>query len=99
MTYRRTVISGVAAVAALLVTAVPADAHFCYKNKLTPQAAAGMARSQGFVTFGELAFQLTGLCPAGIDVLADAAGVTTGTPSHARALLAGQLERELAEGH
>jgi hypothetical protein len=89
MTYRRIVISGVAAVAALLVTAVPADAHFCYKNKLTPQAAAGMARSQGFVTFGELAFQFTGLCPAGIEVLADAAGVTTGTPIHARAVMAG----------
>jgi hypothetical protein len=89
MTYRRIAISGVAAVAALLVTAVPADAHFCYKNKLTPQAAAGMARSQGFATFGELAFEFTGLCPAGLQVLADAAGVTLGTPINAHATMAG----------
>lgn len=88
MTYRRIAISGAAAIAALLVTAVPADAHFCYKNKLTPQAAAGMARSQGFVTFGEIAFEFTGLCPAGIQILADAAGVTTSTPIHARAVMA-----------
>jgi hypothetical protein len=89
MRYSRIAVGGIATVAALLVTAVPADAHFCYKNKLTPQAAAGMAKSQGFVTFGEIAFEFTGLCPDGIQVLADAAGVTTGTPIHARAVMAG----------
>ena len=89
MRYSRIAVGGIATVAALLVTAVPADAHFCYKNKLTPQAAAGMAKSQGFVTFGEVAFEFTGLCPDGIQVLADAAGVTTGTPIHARAVMAG----------
>ena len=88
MTYRKIVIGGVAALTALVVTAAPASAHFCYKSKLTPQAAAGMVRSQGFIAFGDLAAEITGLCPAGVEVLADAAGVTMGTPIHARAVMA-----------
>ena len=93
-TGRRIVTGGIAAFAALLVTAAPASAHFCYKNNLTPQAAAGMAKSQGFTTFGELAFEFTGLCPAGIQVLADAAGVTTNTPINAHAVMAGGTLRD-----
>ena len=89
MTRAKIVWGGIATLTALLVTAGPASAHFCYKNNLTPQAAAGMANSQGFASFGELAFEFTGLCPAGIEVLADAAGVTTATPIHARAVMAG----------
>ncbi len=73
MTRAKIVWGGIATLTALLVTAGPASAHFCYKNNLSPQAAAGMANSQGFASFGELAFEFTGLCPAGIEVLADAA--------------------------
>jgi hypothetical protein len=89
-----TVTGGIAALSALLITAAPASAHFCYKNNLTPQAAAGMAKSQGFVTFGEVAFEFTGLCPAGIQVLADAADVTTATPINAHAVMAGGTLRK-----
>lgn len=99
MTYRKIVMGGIATLTALAVTAAPASAHLCYKNKLTPQAAAGMARSQGFVTFQELAFQFTGLCPAGIEVLADAAGVSTSTPIHSRAVMAGGTLRKANAGN
>jgi hypothetical protein len=99
MTYRKIVIGGVATLTAVLVTAAPASAHFCYKNNLTPQAAEGMARSQGFLTFGELAFEFTHLCPAGIQVLADAAGVTTETPINARAVMAGGTLRGGSSGN
>jgi hypothetical protein len=89
-----TITGGIAALTAFLISTAPASAHFCYKNHLTPQAAAGMAKSQGHTTFGEVAFEFTGLCPAGIQVLADAAGVTVGTPIHARAVMAGGTLRK-----
>lgn len=73
----------------LALAAVPASAHFCYVNKLTPQAVAGVTGSEAFTTFGELALEFTGLCPAGIQVLADAAGVEVGTPINTRAVMAG----------
>ena len=79
----------VAATAATALGVAPAAAHFCYQNNLTPQAAAGMVGSGGYHSFCELAFQFTGLCPAGIAVLAGAAGVTVDTPIHARAVMAG----------
>ena len=69
-----------------------AAAHFCYHNDLTAQATAGMLQSNGYTSFGALAAEFTGLCPAGIEVLADAAGVTVDTPIHARAVMAGGLE-------
>lgn len=94
MTFRRplTILAGAAA--ALVVAAGPASAHFCYHNDLTPQAAAGMAGSQGYVSFGALAAEFTGLCPAGIDVLAAAGGVTTDTLINAHGLMAGGLEKQ-----
>jgi hypothetical protein len=78
-----------AAAAALALGAAPASAHFCYVNNLTPQAVAGVAGSNGFATFEEIAFEFTGLCPAGIQVLADAGGVEVGTPINAHAVMAG----------
>ena len=63
-------------------------AHFCYKNSLHRKRQRAWRESQGFATFGELAFEVTGLCPAGIEVLADAAGVTTGDTDHAHAVMA-----------
>ncbi|MGI8901862.1 MAG: hypothetical protein ACR2HA_13225 [Nocardioides sp.] len=50
-----------------------------------------MAGSATWSTFGELAFQFTGLCPAGIEILADAAGATTGTLINGHGLMAGGL--------
>ena len=82
----------VATVASIGLGAGPAAAHFCYHNNLTPQAAAGLLQSQGYTSFGALAAEFTGLCPAGIQILANAAGVTVDTPIHAHAVMAGGLE-------
>jgi hypothetical protein len=89
MHVRRFSIPVVAAVAGIAIGVAPASAHFCYQNDLTPQAAAGMLGGSGFTSFGELVFRFTGLCPAGIEVLADAAGVSVDTPIHAHAVMAG----------
>lgn len=81
-------------VASLALAAGPASAHFCYHNDLTPQAAAGMAGSSGYVTFGALASQFLDLCPAGVQIVADAAGVTPDTLINAHGLMAGGLEKQ-----
>ena len=94
MNLRRLTTLAIPTVAAVALGAGPATAHFCYHNDLTPQAAAGMAKSNGYTTFGEIALEFTGLCPAGIQVLADAAGVSVGTPIHARAVMAGGVEKQ-----
>jgi hypothetical protein len=94
MHLRRLSTVAVSSVAALAVGVAPAAAHFCYHNDLTPQAAAGMLRSNAYVSFGDMAFEFTGLCPAGIEVLADAAGITVDTPIHARTVMAGGLAKK-----
>lgn len=83
-----------AAVTAVALGAAPASAHFCYVNNLTPQAIAGAAGSNGFATFGEIALQFTGLCPAGVRVLAHAAGVEVGTPINTHAVMAGGAQSQ-----
>ena len=92
MKIHRLAILTVATVASIGLGAGPAAAHFCYHNNLTAQAAAGMLKSNGYTSFGALAAEITGLCPGGVQVLADAAGVTVDTPIHARAVMAGGLE-------
>lgn len=77
------------AVAALALSVAPASAHFCFNAHAHEGALMNMADSNGFVSFGELAAQITGFCPAGIEVLADAAGVETWTPINAHAVMAG----------
>lgn len=71
------------------LTAGSASAHFCYFTEANTNAELGRAGSNGFATFGELAFQFTGLCDAGIAVLADAAGVSTTTTINAHGVMAG----------
>lgn len=93
-----------AALTAATATAVargtaPATAYFCYVHNLTPQAVAGSASSSGFATLGELAFEFTGLCPAGIEVLAAAAGVQPGTPINVHAVMAGGAESQGKDAH
>ncbi|HEX6247078.1 MAG TPA: hypothetical protein VFZ64_04350 [Nocardioidaceae bacterium] len=78
-----------ATVVAVALAASPASAHFCYVNNLTPQAVEGAGGSNGFATFSELATEFTGLCPAGVQVLADAAGVSLDTPINTHAVMAG----------
>jgi hypothetical protein len=53
-----------------------------------------MAGSQGWVSFGDLAAEITGLCDAGIEILADTAGVTTDTAIKAHGVMAGGTLRK-----
>ena len=94
MHLRRLSTLAVPIIAGIALGVAPASAHFCYHNNLTPQAATGMANSNGYTTFGEIALEFTGLCPAGIQVLADAAGVTVDTPIHARTVMAGGVAKQ-----
>lgn len=94
MSFRRPLTVLAAAAASLAVAAGPASAHFCYHNNLNANAAAGMLGSNGYATFAELALEETGLCPAGIQVLATAAGVTTGTLIKAHGVMAGGLAKQ-----
>ena len=86
---RRLLTLGAASAAVMVFSAGPASAHFCYFTEPNARAELGRAGSQGFATFGDLAAEFTGLCPAGVEILADAAGVTTGTTIHAHAVMAG----------
>lgn len=89
MFVRRLITIGVTAGATLVLAAGPASAHFCFKTQFNEASAAGKVGSNGWASFGELAFEFTGLCPAGIAILADAAGVTVGTPIKTSGVMAG----------
>jgi hypothetical protein len=78
-----------ATAAVFALTAGTASAHFCYFTEANVNAELGRAGSNGFLTFHDLAFQFTGLCDAGIDVLADAGGISATTTIHARTVMAG----------
>jgi hypothetical protein len=86
---RRIATAGVATVAAVVLAAAPASAHFCFKTQLNERAAQGMAGSANWVSFEELAFEFTGLCDEGIAILAEAGGVTTDTLINGHGLMAG----------
>lgn len=85
----RLMLAGVATVGAVVLAAAPASAHFCFKTALNEQAARGMAGSANWVSFGDLAYEFTGLCDAGITVLAEAGGVTTDTLINSHGTMAG----------
>ena len=91
-----TVTAGAAAIVVLSSTA--ASAHFCYFNNPNPNANAGRAGSNGFVTFGAIAAG-EGFCPAGAQVLAEAVGVTTGTLINAHGVMAGPTGGNKAISH
>jgi hypothetical protein len=87
---RRALMTGVGTVAIVGFAAAPANAHFCFKTNLNAMAAQGMAGSANWVPFGELAAQfLPDLCPAGIQHVATAAGVTTSTLINSHGTMAG----------
>ena len=81
--------TGVATITAVVLAAAPASAHFCFKTNLTERAAEAKSGSTAWVSFEELAFEFTGLCPAGIEVLAEAGGVETDTLINTRGTMAG----------
>jgi hypothetical protein len=76
------------ALAAVALAAGPASAHHCYNAHAVEQGLQGMGSSQAFATFYEEALEFTGLCDAGIQVLADAAGVELWTPINEKATMA-----------
>lgn len=91
--------SSVAAVASVALAAGPASAHFCFKENLNDRAAQGMAGSANWVSFGTLAFEFTGLCPEGIEILAEAGGVTTETLINGHGLMAGGTLKKESSGN
>jgi hypothetical protein len=94
----RLLTAGAGTVAVMVFSAGAASAHFCYFSDPNVRAELGRAGSNGFATFGDLAAEITGLCPAGVQVLADAAGVTTGTTIHAHAVMAGGTLKKRPQG-
>ncbi len=99
MLIRRLSTVAAATVALIALSASAASAHFCYFNNPNPNANAGRAGSNGFVSFGVIAAAETGLCPAGVQVLADAAGVTTSTLINAHGVMAGPTDGNRAISH
>lgn len=99
MFVRRAATVAVASLTAFVLSTGAASAHFCYFNNPNPNAQAGRAGSNAFVPFGDLAFQFTGLCPAGIDYLADAAGVEVDTLINGRGVMAGPTDGNKAISH
>jgi hypothetical protein len=94
---RRLLTTGVATVAALGLAAAPASAHFCFKTNLNARAAQGMAGSANWVSFEALAFEFTGLCPEGIQILAAAGGVSVDTLINTHGTMAGGTLRKGAD--
>lgn len=78
-----------AAAIVFALTAGSASAHFCYFTEANANAELGRAGSKGFTTFGELAFEFTGLCDDGIAILAEAGGISPTTTIHAHTVMAG----------
>jgi hypothetical protein len=88
MILRRASVVAVSTVAAIAMSAGAANAHFCFNKHAVQQGAEGMANSEGFASFHDLAFEFTGLCDAGIEILADAAGVEPWTAINVRTVMA-----------
>ena len=99
MLIRRLTTVAAATVAAIALTTSAASAHFCYFSDPNPNGNAGRAGSNGFVTFEALATEITGLCPEGIEVLADAAGIETDTLINAHGVMAGPTNGNKAISH
>lgn len=88
MFVRRAAVVLAAATSAIALSTTSANAHFCFNGHAVQQGAEGMANSNGFVSFEDLAFEFTELCPAGIAVLAEAAGVEPWTAINTRTVMA-----------
>jgi hypothetical protein len=95
---RRLAATGIAAMAVVALTAGPASAHFCFKTNLNERAAEGQAGSANWESFHDLAFEMTGLCDAGIDILADAGGATSDTLINGHGTMAGGTLRKEDSG-
>jgi hypothetical protein len=94
---RRLATTGIAAMAVVALTAGPASAHFCFKTNLNERAAEGQAGSANWVSFHDLAFEITRLCDEGIAILADAGGATLETLINGHGTMAGGTLRKGAD--
>lgn len=87
---RRVLVTTAVMGAAVGLAAGPASAHMCFKTALNERAAAGMAGSHNFMTFADIATSfIPGLCPAGVEILADAGGATPTTLINSHGTMAG----------
>lgn len=88
MILRRASVVAAATVAAIAMSTGAANAHFCFNKHAVQNGSEGMANSEGFASFHDLAFEFTGLCDAGIEILADAGGVEPWTAINVRTVMA-----------
>lgn len=92
---RRALTSGVTTVVLVGVAAGPSAAHFCFKTDVNDRAASGMAGSSNWVAFTDIAAQaLPGLCPEGVEYVANAAGATSDTLINSHGTMAGGTLRK-----
>ena len=99
MFIRRAATVAVSAVAAIALSGGAASAHYCFFNNPNPNADAGRGGSHGFHTFGFIATEFIGLCPAGAEILAEAGGVEMDTLINAHGAMAGGSGGNKAIGH
>ncbi len=91
-----TVVAGAAA--AVMLSSAAASAHFCYFNNPNPNADAGRAGSNAFVSFGAIA-ESEGICAAGAEYLAGKLGISTSTLINGRGVMAGPTSGNKAISH
>ena len=99
MLVRRLSVVAAATAAAVAFSTVPAEAHFCFKREMNEHSYAGKAGSNSWVTFEVMAAEITGLCTAGLEILADAGGVEMGTLIKTHGVMAGPTDGNKAIGH
>lgn len=97
---RLSIVAGSAAAMVALSTG-SAFAHFCYFDNGNEQANSKRAGTPAMMTFHDyvVAGAPVQICDAGIEVLADAVGVTTDTVMNVRGMMAGPTDGNDAIGH
>jgi hypothetical protein len=87
---RLSIITG-ATTAAVLLSSGAALAHGCYFTNPNPNADANRAHTKAFMSFTDMAhmFIAPDFCAEGIEILAEAAGITPETMINGRGMMAG----------
>lgn len=91
---RRLATATVAGGTAVILAALPASAHFCFKTELNERAAAGQAGSANWVPLDVLAAEITGLCPEGVAIVVAASGASADTLINIHGTMAGGTLRK-----
>lgn len=92
------IVAGAAATVVGLSTG-SAFAHECYFTNPNPHADARRAGTSAFLSFHDLAYAYPGWCDAGIDQLAEAAGVGPDTLINTQGTMAGPTDGNKAIRH